>query len=44
MAPHHNLLHDNFGVDYVITYRFADTCKFLHFHDVNLSRYTDSYS
>ena len=27
MAPHHNVLHDNFGVDYVITYRFADTSK-----------------
>ena len=27
MAPHHNILHDNFGVDYVITYRFADTCE-----------------
>lgn len=27
MAPHHNSLHDNFDVDYVITYRFADTGK-----------------
>lgn len=27
MAPHNNTLHDNFDVDYVITYRFADTCK-----------------
>lgn len=27
MASHHNALHDNFDVDYVITYRFADTGK-----------------
>ena len=27
MAPHHKVLLDNFGVDYVITYRFADTCE-----------------
>ncbi|KAL8907228.1 MAG: hypothetical protein Q9207_001529 [Kuettlingeria erythrocarpa] len=25
---HHSALHSNFGVDYVITYRFADTSKF----------------
>ena len=28
MAPQHNVLHDNFGVDYVITYRFANTCEY----------------
>ncbi|CAF9925164.1 MAG: hypothetical protein ALECFALPRED_002914 [Alectoria fallacina] len=27
MASHNNTLHDNFDVDYVITYRFADTTK-----------------
>lgn len=27
MAPLHNTLHDNFDVDYVIIYRFADTSK-----------------
>ena len=27
MASHHTTLHDNFDVDYVITYRFADTSK-----------------
>ena len=27
MASHPNTLYDNFDVDYVITYRFADTSK-----------------
>ena len=27
MAPHGDVLHDNYGVDYVITYRFANTCE-----------------
>ncbi|KAL9073676.1 MAG: hypothetical protein Q9161_002714 [Pseudevernia consocians] len=27
MAPYRNTLHDNFGVDYVIVYRFADSSK-----------------
>ncbi|CAF9940824.1 hypothetical protein IMSHALPRED_002181 [Imshaugia aleurites] len=27
MPPHHTTLHDNFDVDYVIVYRFADTTK-----------------
>ena len=27
MTPHREALNDNFGVDYVITYRFANTCE-----------------
>ena len=27
MAPQHSTLHDNFDVDYVIIYRFADTSE-----------------
>lgn len=30
MAPQRNRLNDNFGVDYVITYRFVDTSKSPH--------------
>ena len=30
MAPHRNTLHDNFDVEYVVLYRFADTSELLN--------------
>lgn len=44
MAPHQNTLHENFNVDYVITYRFSDTSKSRN-HMARLFSYeTDFYS
>ena len=43
MAPHSNTLHENFQVDYTITYRFADTGESRNSLSKTLSYEINSY-